>query len=236
MKGAKTRLAYLGIFVSLSLAVFSTAHAANISFTADAELSLTGLAATLYALSGSAADTVTVNGSTLTVEIPSGSSFTLGAGSSIHTTLKVTPTAGSSTLTFEAANLTSGGYATQWTLDSTTSTSWALSVGVSQSNTNYNIKVNSIHHGIFQADSSGIVAFSYGGNLSGKTFSIDQRDSAGSTGQLTPEAREQFLQEQQDIRDIEALKARIRELQLVVIDLAKQLVEALQQKLVQQSL
>jgi hypothetical protein len=223
---------YLGLLVLLSFGLAPKAYAANISFTENTELALTGLDTTLYALSGSEADTLTVDGSTLTVEIPAGSSFTLGAGSPTHNVLRITPTGGTTTLTFEAGNLTSGGYATQWTLHSTTATSWAILVGVSQPSTNYNIQVNSNHYSILQADSLGAVTFTYGGNLSGKTFSIDQRESAGSTPTgFTPEAREQFLQEQQDIRDVEALKARIRELQLIVIDLAQQLIEALQERL-----
>jgi hypothetical protein len=124
---------YLGILVLLSFGLAPQAHAANISFTEDTELELTGLATTLYALSGSEADTLTVDGSTLTVDIPAGSSFTLGAGNPIHNVLKVTPTGGTTTLTFQANHLTSGGYATQWTLHSTTATSWAMLVGVSES-------------------------------------------------------------------------------------------------------
>jgi hypothetical protein len=103
-------------------------------------------------------------------------------------------------------------------------------VGVSQP-ASYNIQVGSTHYTVINA-SGGEASFTYTGNFSNKTFSIDQRESAGSTPTgFTPEAREQFLQEQQDIRDIEALKARIRELQLIVIDLAQQLIEALQERL-----
>jgi hypothetical protein len=181
-------------------------------------------------LSGSEADTVTVDGSTLTVDIPAGSSFTLGAGSPTHTVLKVTSNGASSTLTFTSANLTSGGYATQWTVDSSNATSWNFAVGVSESAT-YNIQVDSNHYSAISA-SAGQLGFTYTGNFSNKVFSIEQRSSAGSTPTgFTPEAREQFLKEQQDIRDVEALKARIRELQLIVIDLAQQLIEALQERL-----
>jgi hypothetical protein len=221
---------YLGILILLSFGVAPQACAANISFTENTELALTGLATTLYALSGSEADTLTVDGSTVTVEIAAGDSFTLGAGSPIHNVLRITPAGGTTTLTFQAANLTTGGYATQWTLHSTTATSWAILVGVSQPTT-YNIQVDSNHYTVLNT-SGGEVSFTYTGNFSNKTFSIDQRESAGSTPTgFTPEARERFLQEQQDIRDVEALKARIRELQLIVIDLATKLVEALQERL-----
>jgi hypothetical protein len=183
---------YLGILVLLSFGLAPQADAANISFTQDTELALTGLATTLYALSGSEADTLTVDGSTLTVEIPAGSSFTLGAGSPTHTVLRVTSNGASSTLTFAAANLTSGGYATQWTVDSSNATSWDFVVGVSQP-ASYNIQVDSNHYTVLNT-SEGEVSFTYTGNFSNKTFSINQRESAGSasTG-FTPEAREQFL-------------------------------------------
>jgi hypothetical protein len=221
---------YLGILVLLSFGLAPKAYAANISFTENTELALTGLATTLYALSGSEADTLTVDGSTLTMDIPAGSSFTLGAGSPTYNVLRITPAGGTTTLTFQASHLTSGGYATQWTLDSSTATSWDIVVGVSQP-ASYNIQVDSNHYTVLNT-SGGEVSFTYTGNFSNKTFSIDQHESAGSspTG-FTPEAREQFLQEQQEIRDVEALKARIRELQLIVIDLAQQLIKALQERL-----
>jgi hypothetical protein len=222
------------LFVVFSFALVNSVQAANISFTEDTELALTGLATTLYALSGSEADTLTVDGSTLTVDIPAGSSFTLGAGSPTHNVLRITPAGGTTTLTFQASHLTSGGYATQWTLDSSTATSWDIVVGVSQP-ASYNIQVDSNHYTVLNT-SGGEVSFTYTGNFSNKTFSIDQHESAGSTPTgFTPQARGQFLQEQQDLRqdsqDIEALKARIRELQLIVIDLAQQLIEALQERL-----
>lgn len=230
MDGSKAKRACLGVLIALSFVLAAEARAADISFTANTELSLTGLATTLYALSGSEADTLTVDGSTLTVDIPANSSFTLGAGSTIHNVLRITPTGGTVTLTFEAANLTAGGYATQWTLGSSTATSWAILVGVSQPSTSHSIKVNSNHHGFFEATSSGEVTFSYGGNLSNRTFSITQ-EGAGGTVQLIPEAREQFLEKQQG-QGIEALRLRVRELQLQLIQLLGQFVGLLQKELV----
>jgi hypothetical protein len=164
---------YLGILVLLSFALAPQAYAANISFTESTELALTGLATTLYALSGSEADTLTVDGSTLTVDIPAGSSFTLGAGSPIHNVLRITPTGGTTTLTFEAASLTTGGYATQWTLQSSAA-SWAILVGVSQPGALYSVQVNSNPFGVFQASAGGEVTFDSTGNISSKTFSIQQ--------------------------------------------------------------
>jgi hypothetical protein len=91
--------------------------------------------------------------------------------------LRITPTGGTTTLTFQASNLTSGGYITQWTLDSSTATSWAILVGVSQP-ASYNIQVDSNHYTVLNT-SGGEVSFTYTGNFSNKTFSIDQRESAG---------------------------------------------------------
>jgi hypothetical protein len=71
---------YLSILVLLSFGLAPKAYAANISFTEDTELALTGLATTLYALSGSEADTLTVDGSTLTVDIPAGSICSINRG------------------------------------------------------------------------------------------------------------------------------------------------------------
>ena len=73
----KTLLAVFYYFV-LSFFLVQAASAANVVFTQDTIIDLSGLDRTLYALSGSQCDSISISGGELTVTgIPDGGSFIL---------------------------------------------------------------------------------------------------------------------------------------------------------------
>ena len=179
MKVNEARLTYLSFLIALLFTVFSITQAADITFTEDTELELTGWAITLYILSDSEVDTFDTEGSILTVDIPTGSTFALGVGSPMYNVLSITPSGGSVTLTFDGIDF-SGGYITQWQLDSTATTQWDILVGVSESNTSYPIKVDSVDFGDFNSNATGEISFTYTDfNLSNRIFTIAPSPSGG---------------------------------------------------------
>ena len=109
---------FLFIFcLGSALTVFvGEARAAQIQFIEDAELDLSGLSSTLYTKSGSECDSLTVSGSTLNADVPEGSSFTLGTSN--HNVLKLTPSGGTASLTFNTGYLSASSYLSQWTVGS----------------------------------------------------------------------------------------------------------------------
>ena len=162
------------LFLIGVLLVPSLAFAADVEFTEDTVLDLSGLPTILYAKATSKCDSLTVSGSTLTVDVPSGSNFTLKT--TTHDVLGLTPSGGTVTLTFNTAYFSSG-YVNQWTVSSAvTSTSASFSVGVAESNADYLVKVDGSNYGYYISDSSGIVSFNYTGGFSSKIFTIIRQD------------------------------------------------------------
>jgi hypothetical protein len=233
MNAAKVTI--LGTLILLSLSPFNSARAANMSFTADTEIELTGLDQELYALSGSEADSLEVSGSTLTVDIPADSTFTLGAGSPTHNVLQITPAGGSVTLTFDSSNF-SGGYAGGWTLNSSTATSWTILFGVSDTTTTHQVNVNDILYNRFNANSQGEVQFTYTDGFTNKTFDVATWERV-STGGLSWEELQEYNEQleaeeaEQEAQEQAQLKERIKELQLTVISLANELIGLLQERI-----
>lgn len=172
----------LGCVFSCGLLVVgcNEALAANIDFTADTELVLTGSPpATVYIASSSAADSVTVAGAAVNANVPSGSAFTLKT--TAQTKLAVTPSGGSVNLYFSTAYFSTG-YVTQWTASSTTANATAVfSVGAPAGNTYYKIGVNNTHLDYYVSSGAGVVSFTYSGGFSDKVFTIVQ-DSPPSSG------------------------------------------------------
>jgi len=151
---------------------------AKVRFTANTEVDLSGLSAALYILSGSECDQLTVSGSTLTSDIPSGSSFSLGTSG--HTVLSLTPSGGTASLTFNSGFLSSSGYLSQWTVGSSVaSTKVSFTVGVSERNADYLVKVDGQRLNYFKSSSAGQVSFTYKGGFSSKIFEIIREDRPG---------------------------------------------------------
>jgi len=162
-----------------------TVLAANVQFTADSIVEFSpSVTPTLYILSGSEADQFTISGSTLTVDIPDSSTFTLGTTS--YKVLRLTPSGGTISLTFNS-DYYSSGYASQWTLGSSTSnTQVSILIGASQPNSSYLVKVDGLDYGYFDANSSGEVTLTYTAGFSNKTFTIERKDRLGGGIPLPP--------------------------------------------------
>jgi len=155
---------------------------AQIQFTADTIIDLSGLDTTLYALEDSECDSISVSGTSLTVDIPSASAFTLATAS--NNVLRLTPSGGSLTLVFDSANFSSG-YVSQWTEQSATAgLETAHLVGTSQANTWFSIKVDNAAFNSYQSNASGEITFTYDGGYSAKTFTIEQDTTAPTSFSL----------------------------------------------------
>ena len=160
------------LFLIGVLLVPSLAFAADVEFTEDTVLDLSGLPTILYAKATSKCDSLTVSPSTLNVDVLSGDNFTL---KTTYDVLGLTPSA-LVTLTFDTAYFSSG-YVNQWTVSSAvTSASASFSVAVAESNADYLVKVDGSNYGYYISDSSGIVSFNYTGGFSLRTFTITREN------------------------------------------------------------
>ncbi len=148
---------------------------AKVQFTADTILSLSGISdGDLYIAQDSECDSLTVSGSTLTVDVPDASIFTLKTAA--HRVLRLTPSGGTVTLTFDSGYLSSG-YVSQWTASSSvTNAQVSFLVGVAQASADYLIKVDSSNLEYSQSNSAGEVSFTYSGGFSSKVFTITRED------------------------------------------------------------
>jgi len=159
------------------------AEAANVQFTSDTQLSLSGASPTLYISSGSACDSLTISGSSLTADVPSGSSFTLKTTG--HSVLEMTPSGGNVVLLFNTSYY-SGGYVSQWTASSSVATATvAFSIKVDSVSTDYKIKVDGESIGTYNSGANALVSFTYsGGFSSSKTFTIEELFNPASVSSL----------------------------------------------------
>lgn len=169
------------------LFAFSTANFADasISFSQDVNLSLTGISdGDLKASSGSSADYLSFNGAELTVSgIPDGSYFTLKT-TTYNNALKITPSGGTATTTFNTANLSSGAI-TAWTLNASSPSATAAIVLSGTANTWYQISVGGSAYNSYQTNSSGELSFTYsGGFSSSKSFTVAQDSTAPTSFSL----------------------------------------------------
>ncbi len=169
------RVRGLVVILGVSLLVPLISFAANVQFTQDTQLDLSGLSQTLYAKSGSECNLLTVSGSTLTVAgIPSAGNFTLKTAS--QDILSLTPSGGSADLTFDT-NYFSSGCISQWTVSSTVaSCQVTFSVKVAEASADYLVKVNGANLNYYTSDNSGVVSFTYSGGFSSKIFTITRED------------------------------------------------------------
>lgn len=159
------------------------ALAANVSFTADTILDLTGLSATFYAKSGSACDSLTVSGADLTADIPAGSAFVIKSSSDL---LSITPSGGNAVLIFNSAYETSG-LITQWTLNSsTTNTTVSQQIKVASANTSYRILSDGSLYTCFVSDASANLTFIYSGGFSTNHTFTYELGSCGGGGGVPP--------------------------------------------------
>ena len=152
--------------------------AGNVQFTADTIIELTGNPATLYSESASECDSLEVSGATLTSTIGDAQNFTLKTAS--YKVLKLTPSGGSLTLTFDSANFSTS-YILQWNEESAIpGLTTAHIVGVSKANTNYAVLVDDSVYGIYQSSASSEISFTYSGGYTAKVFKINEAPSITS--------------------------------------------------------
>jgi len=164
----------LVVVLNLSHYFLSKANPSSaVRFTSDTIVSLSGLSdGDLYVRTDSECNSLSVSGSTLTITgIPDGNSFTLKTPQH-NNALKLSPSGGTLDLTFDSSNLSSGSIS-QWTLDASSGTEAAHTVGTSQANTWYAIKADNALFNSFQSNDSGEVSFTYDGGFSSKTLTIE---------------------------------------------------------------
>ena len=147
----------------------ASASPGTVEFTADAELSLTGLDTTTYIASGSKADSLTISGSDLNVYgVWDGIAFQLKTSTS--KVLQLTTSGGTADLVFSSNNV-SGGYISQWTITSSVSVNQII--GVPSANTYYDVKADgaSITGSPFDSGASKEVTFS---RVGGGIYTIEE--------------------------------------------------------------
>jgi hypothetical protein len=226
MKAAKAKIIYGGVLVALCFAFAPDARATDITFDEDTTVTLGSHDYVI--LAGSQATTMDVGATTVTVTVPSASTFTFqspdrhllnnNAGIARTCTLIDNRLAiiGSQTNVLITPDSTT--LCTIATTDTDTSSSGSSGDSVGNQFNNlvamgkYELAQDLIDHWphLFSEEDKQLVQ-----------QKLAETASLPETPELTPE----------QLQDVETLKARIRELQLIVIDLAQQLIEALQERL-----
>jgi hypothetical protein len=202
----------------------NSAQAADISFTEDTTLTVNG--ADYVILAGSEATTLEVSATTVTLTVPSGSTLTFqSAGRHVLSnnagiSQACTSTDNRLTITGPQTNVLITPDSTTLCTIATTDTSSSGSSGDSVSNQFNNL----ITMGQYQLAQDLIDHWPHVFSEEDKQL-VQQKLAETASLPETPELTGEQPQ------DVETLKARIRELQLTVIDLATQLVEALQERL-----
>lgn len=158
--------------------LFAYTLLASVVFTSDASINLSGISPqTLFIRSGSEAGLITLTNNVLTATgIPNGSFFNLRT-SSHDNTLRLSPSGGTLSLSFNSNNyVSSSNTITQWTLDSPNSgTNVSVILGVPEQNQSYTIFVDGVEYNDYTSDSSREISFTYdGGFSSSRTFSIEE--------------------------------------------------------------
>lgn len=167
----KNKRFFLLLIFFLSFSLVDISYAANIYFTADAQLDLTGLPCAIYVASGSAADSLTTLGTNLTADIPSGSIFVIKTTSTV---LSMTASGGTIILGFDTGYFGTG-YVTQWSASSSVSgATVGIDILVPNANTSYLIKVDGTNFNYYTSNGSGVVSFTYNGGFSNKVFTIQE--------------------------------------------------------------
>ena len=174
MKGKINKFLIALIIVGSLLFLSGQVQAAQVQFSQDTQLNLTGLSTALYVKSGSECDSLSVSGTKLTVNISSASTFTLKTAS--QDILGLTPAGGSVVLTFNTDYFSSG-YISQWTVSSAVTSSQVIfSVGVGQADASYLVEVDGVKLGYYTSDSNREITFTYNGGFSSKVFSVIRQD------------------------------------------------------------
>src|SRR3989344_3225249 len=174
---------FIAAFFIVAIFLYLPNHSlAAVSFSQDTNLSLTGISdGDIVAASGSSADYLSFSGAELTVSaIPDGSYFTLKTPT-YSNALKITPSGGTATTTFNSANLSSGAV-TAWTINTSASdTTIAHIVSAINANSWYAIAVDGSAYNSYQTGSNGELSFTYSGGFSSShTFTISS-DTAAPT-------------------------------------------------------
>jgi len=170
----------LSAFFLCLLLLPQTTIAANVQFTSNTIIDLSGLSTTLYALSGSECDSLSVSGSTLTVVIPSGSTFTLGTAG--YKVLGLTPQGGTLTFTFTSANFPAG-HIWQWTEQgSVANISVNHLVGSLVANAHYQLDVGPNAPVTYKTDGAGEMSFSETIAVSPIAFVLELNEPASTAG------------------------------------------------------
>ena len=160
---------------------------AAVSFSQDTNLSLSGISdGDLQAASTSEADSLSFSGAELTINaVPASSSFILKTPT-YNNALKIIPSGGTATLTFNTANLSSGA-ATAWTLNASASAvAVAHTVSAASANSWYAIAVDGSAYNSYQTGSNGELTFTYSGGFSAsRAFTIAADTTAPTSFSLT---------------------------------------------------
>ena len=174
-------------FVAAIFLYLPNHSSAAVSFSQDTSLSLTGVSdGDITAASGSSADYLSFSGAELTISaIPDGSYFTLKTPT-YSNALKITPSGGTATTTFNSANLSSGAV-TAWTINASASnTTIAHIVSAASANSWYAIAVDGSAYNSYQTGSNGELSFTYSGGFSSShTFTISSDTAAPTSFSLT---------------------------------------------------
>jgi hypothetical protein len=177
IKKTKIHLVFIGGFIFACFCLAQSTLAANVQFTNNSVIDLSGLSTTLYALSGSECDSLTVNGSTLTVDVPSGSTFTLGTVS--NNILRLAPSGSNAVLTLDSSNMSSG-YVSQWIVNSSSSPTVSFLVGSLTPNVSYLAKADNIAIDYYSSNASSEISFNSSVGSVSKTFTIEKQDRPSS--------------------------------------------------------
>lgn len=148
------------------------ALAANVEFSADTDVLLTGLnAGDLQIVSGSEAASFNTTATTLTVNgVTEDTTFVLKTPSH-STALSLTPVGGSAGFSLGNANI-SADRINSWTLNAVGTTSVGIIIAVEKANTLYQIKIDGGNYQTATSTGSNLLSFSYTGGEDGKIFTF----------------------------------------------------------------
>jgi hypothetical protein len=224
MKAATTKIIYVGILLAaLCFGLATPVHAADIVFDEDTTIEVNGNE--YIVLSGSEATTLEVSATTVTATVPSGSTFTFQSTGRhvLSNNAGISPTCTSSdnrlTITGpQTSVLITPDPNTLCTVATTGTSSGSSGDSVGNQFQNliamgsYDLAQDLIDHWphLFSEQQKQLVQ-----------EKLKETSSLGEIPELTAE----------QLQDVETLKARIRELQLIVIDLAQKLIDVLQERL-----
>jgi peptidoglycan hydrolase-like protein with peptidoglycan-binding domain len=232
--------------IIFSFLSFGQAKAADVSFSADTEVDLDNIPTNLFVKSSSECDTFTVTSNTVTAVISATSSMTFKTAT--YTALQVSPTSGTTTLSFTNNNFSTE-YFTGWTTTGNVASAKAnFSVKVPNASTYYLIKINGSTWDNRQSNANGFLNFGLtigntekvfkittaagesvvGGTGGGTVITIEEEEETEPEQEVEDEAGVgEEEEEEKPIAEMSVgeLKAEISRIQNLIIQLQSQLAE-----------